>query len=96
MRLRSAAVTAVECSAALPRIATTNTPTKTSLSPSACEVGSIAPTRISLIHAIAAVAAASTPAARPRLQAAACPSSAGCSPAKSFACVTSEKTRLAA
>ena len=60
MRFFIAAVIAVACSAALPRIATTKTPTKTLLRPNLCAVGSIAPTRISLIQAIKAVAAAST------------------------------------
>src|SRR6185437_13228253 len=41
-----AAVTAVACSAAFPRIAITKTPTKILLRPSACAVGSIEPTRI--------------------------------------------------
>src|SRR4029453_5337240 len=71
MRFRIAAVTAVACSAALPRIATTKTPTKASPRPSASAAGPIAPTRVSLIQAIATVAAASTLAARPTLQRAA-------------------------
>ena len=70
MRSFIAAETAVACSAALPRIATTNTPTKASLSPRDSALGSMAPTRISLIQAIAAVAVASTPAARRALHAA--------------------------
>ena len=65
MRFFSAAVIAVACSAALPSIATTKTLTKTLLRPDSCAIGSIAPTRISLIQAIDTVAAASTAAARP-------------------------------
>src|SRR5262245_45500676 len=60
MRFFSAAETAVACSAALPRMATMNTPTKTLLRPNSCAVGSIAPTRISLTQATSTVAAAST------------------------------------
>jgi hypothetical protein len=63
MRSFKAALMAVACSAAFPRIATTKTPTNTllrpKLRPNSCAVGSIAPTMISLIQAINAVAPAS-------------------------------------
>src|SRR6516225_7003253 len=58
MRFLIAALMAMACSAALPRMATTKTPTKTLLKPNSCAVGSIAPTSISLTQAMAAVAAA--------------------------------------
>ena len=48
------------CSAALPTIGTTMIPTKNSDQPSDATVGSNAPTRISLIHAMASVAPVST------------------------------------
>jgi hypothetical protein len=48
--------TAVECSAALPMIATTITPTKTSVNPNEAEAASTAPTRNSLMSATSAVA----------------------------------------
>ena len=52
--------TAVECSAALPTIATTITPTKTSVSPSVRLASSTAPTSTSLIQATKAVATSRT------------------------------------
>ena len=50
---------AVECSAALPMVATTITPTNTGVSPSECEASSTAPTSNSLIHATSRVAPSS-------------------------------------
>ena len=56
----TATSTAVECSAALPMMATTMTPTKTLFMPSALPASSTEPTSISLIHATPAVATSST------------------------------------
>src|SRR5262249_23783330 len=60
MRFRKAAKIAVLCSAALPIMATTNTPTNRLPSPRAFAAGSIAATRISLIQATATVASPRT------------------------------------
>ena len=56
---------AVECSAALPMMATRITPTKTSVMPQVLAVASTAPTRNSLISATNAVATSSTVSALP-------------------------------
>ena len=60
----AATSTATQCSAALPTIATTNTPTKNSESPMSCEASSIEPTRISLMRPTSTAAAARKIAAR--------------------------------
>ena len=54
----AATSTATQCSAALPTIATTNTPTKNSDSPMSSEASLIEPTRISLITPTATAARA--------------------------------------
>jgi len=96
MRLRIATLIAVACSAALPRTATTKTPTKACPSPRASAVGSIAPTSSSLIHAMRTVAPARTAVARPVLQASPWAPSSPPLPAKSWACVRSENSRFSA
>ena len=54
----AATSTATQCSAALPTIATTNTPTKNSDRPMSSEASEIEPTRISLITPTATAASA--------------------------------------
>ena len=57
----AATSTATQCSAALPTIATTNTPTKNSDSPISCEASEIEPTRISDIRPTSTAAIAEQP-----------------------------------
>ena len=54
----AATSTATQCSAALPTIATTNTPTKNSDSPMSCEASEIEPTSTSLIRPTSTAATA--------------------------------------
>ena len=101
-----AIVIAVECSAALPTIATMITPTKVSVTPSECCAASTAPTRNSDIHATARVAPRSTPTALPTDHGAAVEASSSLPtwsspmsaspPTKSCRCVTRENTSIAA
>ncbi len=88
---------AVECSAALPMMATTITPTNTSLHPNASAVTSAAPTRSSAITATPAVAASSSPSERAK-GTGVCPSAAcapcPASPMYRWRCVRRVNTRL--
>ncbi len=88
----AATSTATQCSAALPTIATTNTPTKNSDSPMSWLASSIEPTRISLIRPTSTAAPASMSTARFGDQW--CSSSSACSlyGLKTSLCVRSEKS----
>ena len=93
---RSAKYTATQCSAALPTIATTITPTKNGESPMFCEASVIDPTRISDITPTAAPAIASMMTLRRTVHGSPPWSSSSCAGLNRCACVLSENTRPAA